>query len=502
MRLAPALLLITLAAAALLPGGDAAAQEVELRGASDVALDRRLARLLGEDPLVVTRDTLIARGDTVRRAVLVLGETTLTLEGAILDDLVLVQAGAFVRPGSHVAGDLVNIGGGLYRSEIATVDGTILDLPTAPYRVEEDAGRYVIVASDAPSPLELEGLRGLMPPTYDRVNGLTVQLGATYRFPLLGDVQPFVHGRAGWRTELGEPVYGAAAGARWGPNTLTLGYEHDSDTNDDWVRGDLMNSLNYLLSGKDYRDYHEVDRAWAALTRAFGDEQKSLHGRVGARFQVEDARSLPGDDPWFLLGDTTRANPPVDEGRVTSVIADASLVWVGRETAFDGTLAVEQAVDAFGLDFPFNRVTVDAEWAMRAFADHTLEIETHLQLPLGGGSMPRQRWSFVGGSGTLQTLEFAEFHGDRVLYVESQYIVPLPERVAIPVLSAPTLHLVHAAGMAWTAAERPPLRQEIGARLQFFSLYFRYMLEPTDPSNADLDIGLSWPFGGRYPWQR
>ena len=56
--------------------------------------------------------------------------------------------------------------------------------------------------------------------------------------------------------------------------------------------------------------------------------------------------------------------------------------------------------------------------------------------------------------------------------------------------------------MAWTDAEARDLRQEVGVRLQFFSLYFRYMVEPSDPSNADLDIGLAWPFDRPYPWRR
>ncbi len=477
-------------------------REVELRGSSDVALDRRLARLVAADPLIITRDTTIARGDTVPRPVMVLGEVTLILEGVLLDDLVLVQAGAFVRPGAVVGGDLVNIAGGLYRSEIATVRGGIIDLPVAPYEVVEEEGRLVIVASGAPSPLQLDGFRGLRQPTYDRVNGVTVVGGATLWLPMVGSVQPWVRGRAGWRTEPGDPVYGAEVGGRFGANTLAGGYERASATNDDWIRGATMNSLNYLLSGKDYRDYYEARRAWAGLTRRFGDEAKSLFAVLGARFQVEEARSLQGGEPWHILGDSVRTNPPIDDGRITSAITDLTVEWLGLETAAEGTVTFEQAMDAVDGAFSFSRVTLDLDWAMHALFNHTVEIELHAQAPVSGGTLPRQRWGFVGGSGTLQTLDFAAFYGDHILFVETKYIIPMPPRLAIPILGAPDFQLIHGTGMAWTDGEERRLRQEIGARLQFFSLYFRYMLDPSDPANGDLDIGLGWPFDARYPWQR
>lgn len=490
-----------LAALAAAPA-PAAAQQVVLRGASDPGVDLRLVRLLRGDPLIVTRDTVIGPGDTVSRPMLVLGQVTVRIEGVLLDDLVLVEAGAFIRPGARIEGDAVNINGGLYRSELATVRGAIVDLPFAAYEVVEEEGRLVIVASDAPSPIQLDGVMGLQIPTYDRVNGVTLVWGATLYLPLTGFVQPYVHGEGGWRTELGEPVYGGELGLRAGPFTLAGGYERRAATSDAWVRGDLFNSINYLLSGKDYRDYHQVDRAWTGLTRAFGDEAKSLNGAVGVRFQVEDARSLTGGEPWYILGDSVRPNPAIDEGRIASALVELAFDWLGRQTAADASLVLEQAVHHLDGDFTFARVTLDADLAVHALANHTVQIEVHAQAPLSGDTLPRQRWSFVGGSGTIQTLEFAEFYGDHVVFVETRYVIPLPRQVALPFLGAPELELVHGAGMAWLEGQDRDFRQEVGARLQFFSLYFRYMVDPADSGNADLDIGLSWPFDRAYPWQR
>lgn len=496
--LAAAIMLCVLLAPGTLAGQTGT--PIERVGASDVAVDRRLARLLESDPLVVTADTMIPAGDTIARSVLVL-DATVILEGTITGDLVLVDAGAFVRPRSVVRGDLVNVAGGLYRSELARVGGTIIDLPTASYRVVRHPDRIVIEATDVPSPLELDGFMGLQAPTYDRVNGLTAIWGARYRLPHLGPVSPSVHGQVGWQTERGEPTYAASGRLRWGPGALAGGYEKGWETNDTWIEDDLDNSINYLWDGDDFRDYNAVERVWAGVSRQFGDVAKQYHAVVAVRGRIEDAESLRGGEPWHLWGDSARANPAIDPGRTTSLVTSFELEWNGQQTYFEGRLEYEAAREWLDGEFEYDRIAARGDWAMRALADHTLEIEFFIQQPLGDVVMPRQEWSYVGGAGTLQTVEFARYRGDRVVFVESKYIVPMPERVALPLLGAPDLELIHGAGMAWVEGEDPAFQQEVGTRLQFFGLYFRFMIDPQDTADTDLDIGLSWPFGGRFPWQ-
>jgi hypothetical protein len=486
--------LLLLGVAGALSGPSAViAQVVERVGSSDVSVDRRLSRLLAGDPLVVARDTTLTPSDTVPRSVLVL-DATLIHEGTILGDLVIVDAGAFVRPGSMVRGDLVNVAGGLYRSELSVVHGRIVDLAAARYRVVREEGRLIIEAGAAESPLTLDGFRGVHIPTYDRVNGLTLAVGASYRLPRIGDVTSRIHAEAGWQTERGEPLYAASLATRWDAFVLSGGHERRWATNERWIRGDLNNSISYTWGGRDYRDYHEVERSWVDLAREIGDEAKSLFAIVGLRAQIEDATTLEGGDPWHVFGDSARPNRVIDDGRTSSLVGHVDVTWTGQTTAFQGGVEYEAARTWEGGAFDFDRLRVRGEWEMQALADHMLEVELFYQQPLRGDTLPRQRWSFVGGSGTLQTAEFAEFLGDHVAHVETKYVIPFPERVAVPVLGAPDLQLIHAAGMAWLEGDDAGLRQEVGARLQFFGFYLRYMLEPSDPDNADLDIGVSWPF--------
>lgn len=505
-RLRGAVVVVTAALGATAgPGAIAGAGAQQLpvvtEGTSDVAVDLRLSRLLAADPVIILHDTLVARTDTVHGSVLVL-DATLVLEGVVTGDLVLVDAGAFVRPGAVVRGDLVNVAGGLYRSEISRVGGAILDLPTASYRVVREPDRIVIEATDTPSRLQLDGVLGVHVPTYDRVNGLTAVWGARYRLPRFGDATPSIHGEAGWQTERGEPTYGLSGRVRWLAMAVEGGHEKGWATTDAWIKGDLRNSLTYLWDGDDHRDYHQAERSWAAVRREFGDTEKRFYGVLGLRGQVEDAASLRGGDPWHLLSGDVRDNPPIDDGRTTSLLARFDMEWHGQQTDFEGSVEYEAAREWLEGQFSFDRLQVRGDWAMHALADHTLEIDFFVQRPLSGGVLPRQRWSFVGGSGTLRTVDLARYRGDRVVHVETKYIIPLPERLAVPLIGAPDLRLIHAAGMAWTEGEDPGLRQEVGVRIQFFGPYVRYMVDPTDSGTQELDIGLRWPFGSRYPWER
>lgn len=476
------------------------AQEVVLQGAADVELDHRLARLLGTAPLVVSRDTTFERGDTIRRSVLVV-DARLVHEGVIEGDLVMVEARGFVRPDGEVTGDLVNIAGGLYRSEIATIGGRIINLPVAPYRVIREPDRIIIRAM-GPSRLELDGLRGLHPPTYDRVNGLTLVVGAGYRLPPLGRIQPRAHAQVGWQTQRGDPTYAADFSLRRGANALAVGHERAWDTNERWIRGDLMNSLLYLWNGQDLRDYHEVERTWLQLSRDFVEREGRLRATAAVRGQSEEARSLTAGAPWFIIGSETRPNPLIDDGRTTSLVGSVDLEWEGSHTRFDGRVEYEAARAWRGSDVRFDRVRTDGRFAMAAFANHTVAIRYMLQAPLAGDPLPRQRWSFVGGTATLHTLNVAEFSGDHVVFVDTRYIIPMPDRIALPILGTPRLHLLHVAGMAWTDADRRDLHQEAGFELDLGLLYVRYVVVPDDPGTSDLSAGLAWPFGRKFPWER
>jgi hypothetical protein len=133
-----------------------------------------------------------------------------------------------------------------------------------------------------------------------------------------------------------------------------------------------------------------------------------------------------------------------------------------------------------------------------------LEIDAYAQGPLPGtDSLPLQRWTFVGGSSTLQTFPIAAFPGDRVVFVRTRYTVPGNPRFRLPLVGAPDISLIHVGGMAWTNARKPGFEQNIGVQLFLMRVaWVRYFINPTDPGGQnELGFGVSLPRSLR-PWER
>ena len=477
------------------------AQNVEVRGRGDAENDRFLQRLAESgEYTMLARDTLLARNDTVHGTALVVGGTT-RLEGVITGDLVIVDANVFVRPTARIMGDVRNLAGGLYYSELAAVIGTIHSEPNAPYRVHtNDDGSVVILGTIVESSFVFYGVRGIDIPTYDRVDGLTLSVGGGYLVPRIGDVEPILRGRLDYRTERSEFTGGLELAAARRRTEVAVGAERTTMTNERWIRSDVTNSISSFIQAKDRRDYYAADRGYFEVRRLLERGPRVTNAYV--RAQVEDAERLVAGDPWSITGEFRPENIPVADSRITSAVIGGTSTWRHPLHVFEIDALAEFASDLLDGDYSFSRYEIDASWAMAALANHTLTIEPHVQGPLPGTeSLPFQRWSFVGGSGTLNTYDIAEFRGDRVAFVETEYSIPLPRRLQIRLLGRPNFDLLHMAGMAWSHGQSPAFEQNIGVRLRFNMLYLRAVTHPSRfTDDAEFSVSVSFP-RTPYPWQ-
>lgn len=478
----------------------AMAQRVELSGRGEASTDEILKQFIqGGGFTLVARDTLLARDDTLEGPVLAAG-ATLRIEGVIRGDLLIVDSNVFLRPSARVLGGVTNIAGGYYPSEQATVAGETIDLPDAPYDVVRIDDGVRITGTRRRSMLELDGFRGLHIPEYDRVDGVTLGVGGGYYPPQLDEVEPFLHGEVEYHSQRGAWGGGGELELIREPYSLRFGGERVTPTNDAWIRGALLNSLSFLVLENDYRNYYEADRYFAAFERKFGTEANAF--TVGLTGQIENARSLRAGNPWTVFShDTIRPNPPIDDGRITSLIlglrADIDRPN-GRARIAGDVEAGGKAVDG---DFSFAMFALYGNTAVPAIANHTLFVKWMFQAPLGTDSLPRQRWRLLGGSGTLYTFDVGEFLGDRVVFTTTEYIIPAPSRLRIPVLGVPSLDLLYAAGMAWPQGGDSKLEQNIGIGVRFPLVFARLI---TNPRNArddlQFDVGLTTP--RLFPWAR
>jgi hypothetical protein len=105
-----------------------------------------------------------------------------------------------------------------------------------------------------------------------------------------------------------------------------------------------------------------------------------------------------------------------------------------------------------------------------------------------GDTAPPQRWSYLGGSGTLSTLDLLSMGGDHLLYLESNYFIPI-QRLDMPVVGAPSVTLRHIFGSAGVG-KLPDFEQNLGLR---FALSFARVDVVVDPARRkwETSFGLS-----------
>lgn len=480
----------------------AAAQRVHLKSRVEHPSVEALRSVLeAESYRLIDRDTVIPAAARLPGDLVVVGATA-RLDGMVEGSVVVVGGTLYLRPGSRVGGRVVSVGGIVLRSTRATAGDTL----SVPVEVEVSLARSdgdYTLRLDPPPPaprLRPAGLFGLAPPVYERVNGLSVRGGAGLRLGA-DSLAPVLK------------LIGAVRTARWSPGgtvtlaaplgrraELILAAGRETRSSDHWIRGTLENSAAAFLVRSDGRDYYDSDFALLALAsravpplipgETFIAPALELRVERDRSLRTRDVFTLFDDEPW-------RLNPPITEGRIASIVPSAEVGWRGANAAAGVTAGVEigrllpygSGVD----ETNFAQLVADGRWSMVSLWHHTIAVRAHLLQPLGSGEIPPQRWSSVGGSGTLPTLDYDAMRGDHLIFIESGYAIPLP-RLSLPVVGAARLGLRHAVGSAWRSHEPSPRwTQNLGAGLEFSALYLYLYIDPSGDSSAVLNYGVSLP---------
>lgn len=346
------------------------------------------------------------------------------------------------------------------------------------------------------SPITLPLGVGLRIPSYDRVNGLTLPWGPQI---VLGYDRFQLDALVSYRSNLGKWDPSLEGLFRvGGANEIKLYVGRGTFTNDSWIRSDLYNSAAALFVGSDARNYYRADRVSLRLTRTVPTSAITFTPFLAGNFERDwSTGSLtPQKWPWSFFGRNgrlkmRRPNPPVAPGHIASILGGTGIQVSrgGLEAKLDA--AVEQAVST-SFDFPctlipadgrclatpssFTQVTLDSRVTFPTFGAQTFGFIGHALWSGGGNIPPPQRFGYLGGSGTLATVDLLAFGGDRLLFVQGDYIVPI-ERIQLPILGSPFVALRYAAGNAGIG-RLPSLVQNlgVGAGASFFRV--DYSIDP------------------------
>lgn len=466
------------------PGANLQAQELTVTGLPD-SVQARLDRIVADDDFtLIDRDTVLderflAYGD------LVIVDAEVRLEGEVRGEVVVVGGALYLRPGAVVQGGILVVGGIFMPSTLATY-GEVREVPGEIDALSGNAergfsGSFLRAPLQRPPPrLVLPGLFGFGIPTYQRVDALTLRWGVEWR--PRGTVAGPVYGAwATYRTARGSFGGGVAADLpAGGTMRLNLLAERATRTHDLWIRGDLVGSMLHAWGGGDPRNYYESDRVQLGIERAL--PFLTSRGWAAApflRLELSEDRSLAAVDTWSLVGrEPRRANPPVFEGRLATVTAGSQLRWSGASSRFEGVLGVEQGLAAGGPgEWEFTQWTAGGGVWLEALWGHTITSRGRAMGTLGGREAPRQRWSHVGGGGTMPTVGEAAVDGDNLLFIESRYHAPIPF-LDVTALGAPELVLAHLAGTAWATGTEPTLEQALGIGVRLLAIQAMVYLDP------------------------
>ncbi|MFN2635866.1 MAG: hypothetical protein ABR585_02410 [Gemmatimonadaceae bacterium] len=362
------------------------------------------------------------------------------------------------------------------------------------------------------SPIGLPLGIGLRVPSYDRVNGVTLPWGPRLD---LGEDKLQVDALVSYRSNLGKWDPSLEGTAHPGQtNEIKLYVGRGTFTNDSWIRSDLVNSFAALFVGSDARNYYRGDRATLRVGHSLTKGSLEVTPFIGGNLERDwSTGSLaPVKTPWSFFGRTgvlrmRRPNPTISKGRINSMIGGSALEFV--QQAFEAKLdaSVEHAFKAPSFSCssavplpactnePFTQTTIHSTVKFPTFGTQKFEFLGHAVLA-GGDPLPPQRFAYLGGAGTLATVNLLALGGDNLLYVQGDYTIPI-NIIQLPFVGGPFVALRYAAGNAGVG-RIPPLIQNVGVAVGVGPLRVDYAIDPASNRNplsrrSAVTFGVSLP---------
>jgi hypothetical protein len=337
---------------------------------------------------------------------------------------------------------------------------------------------------------------GLRIPTYDRVNGIAIPWGPKLE---LNDARVDVDALVTYRSNLGKWDPSLEGSLRPGDNEIRIYAGRGTFTNDAWIRGDLTNSAAAFFAGSDSRNYYRGDRAMARFAHAINGNGIIVTPYVGGNLERDwSTGSLaPTKSPWSVFGrkgnlKMRRPNPRVAIGSITSGLGGITteVVRGGLDAKLDAML--EQSIrtalkpDCSGFTGPicpqakstdnFTQLTLDGQVGFPTFGSQTFAFKGHAVVSGSGTPVPAQRFAYLGGSGTLATVNLLALGGDHLLFVQGDYIIPF-DRIQLPFVGPPFIGLRYAAGSAGIGG-LPTMIQNLGVGAGASLFRVDYTIDP------------------------
>ena len=467
---------------------------IHLRDPGPRGTPQVLARTLAGSYVVIppagTR-AILPRETTYARTVIVLGRDVV-VEDTVHGDVIVVGGDLYMHPGADISGRAIAMGGGVYESTMSRVGGGVQAYREFTYEIVRIPGGWALSYKPievAAEPFTVQGTYGLRVPTYDRSDGLSLAVAPSFELPRTA---VRVEARITYRSQLGRLDPSVVIVDSLDRQTaLSVFIGRSTFSNDGWIWTDLVNSLEVLWRGNDSRNYFRATRGDVTLGRRWTFSTATLSPYVGAR--LESATSVrpglnPTSGPWSFFGrrdsdDMRRPNPAIDPGNTASALAGLELNWATSDIT--ARVRLDEEFGAFGencgacdlvAQANFAQTTFDGTITFPTFATERLRVDGHAVITSHGDVTLPQRWAYVGGPGSIPTIDMLSRGGDQLLYMDARYEIPL-DRVTLPLAGAPIVTLREILGGA-ALGRFPTLAQATGVRLSAGFFYVEWLVDP------------------------
>ena len=441
--------------------------------------------------------------DSVYSQTLIVLAPRVTVASTVHGDVIVVGGDLFMHPGGNIEGRAIAIGGGAYNSTLATVRDGRFSYRDATFDVDaSEAGSFRLsyrsLRMESDQALLTWPLKvGVRIPSYNRVDGIVLPWGPIVT---LAEGRFIINPTITYRSHLGNLDPGVNIDADFGRLDVDIDARRSTFSNDKWIRGDLLNSLTTLAFGTDTRNYFRADRieATGAFDLAFGGF--TLAPFIGGLFENawSTGGSLGPDTSVFSIWGRDeegiyRPNPGIVAGHITSLLTGFNGGWSSGDFTSRLSARVEYVVSALPSsvvdDFRFTQTTLDGRAAFATFGSQRLELKSHAVLTTGD-TPPPQRHAYIGGSGTIPTLDLLEMGGDQLFFFDAAYVIPI-ERFSFKFVGSPQITLRFISGSAGIS-ELPDFVQNVGVKVGFPMLGVEYLV---DPASGKSKLGVSFSMG-------
>lgn len=244
-------------------------------------------------------------------------------------------------------------------------------------------------------------------------------------------------------------------------NRLEIGMaQYDlTDSQDRWVISGLENTLAALLFREDFMDYYRRKGF-----RAFAVQNISETYAFGLEFRADRYESMKKRTDWSIFGGKKkfRHNPPVEEGKMQSMVATAHVDLMGYREGWIFRGEYEKAGDPFGGDFDFHRLRLQGKRYQRTFGNQqaVFRLIAGFHNSTSPDTLPEQRRFDLGGIESLRGYDYKEFTGDRMLLANGYYLFggDLLSQTKIPMVQSQQLILFADSGTAFNRFKGLQLR--------------------------------------------